>query len=108
VSDTVAAAARRVATEWKGEAEKRRRVSRHDPVADTLEFCASELSENIRAVDGPGATRTVEQYARDHGVTPQTVCRWIRRKELEAEQTPHGYRIARSAVRRRKRRGAAA
>ncbi len=98
---TVTAAARDVAEGWRREADQRRRLSRHDPVADALDYCAAELLDQLRMVDGPAAVRTVEQYAADHGVTPQTVRNWIGRGELEAYRTPHGWRVPRTARRRR-------
>lgn len=102
MTDTVAAAMRRVAAEWQAECAHRRRVSKVDAVADALDWCARELLDRLREVDGPGTVRTVEQYSSDHGVTDQTVRRWIRRGELDAVRTPHGWRIARAAVRCRK------
>lgn len=102
MTETTIAAARDVAALWLREAESRRRVSRLDPVADALEYCAAELIEHVRVVDGLNAVRTVEQFAADHGVTPQTVRGWIRRGELQATRTPHGWRIPRSAHRMRR------
>jgi hypothetical protein len=103
MTDTVAAAMRSVAADWEAECVRRRRISKVDAVADAIAWCAGELLDRLQEVDGPGAMRTVDQYSRDHAVTPQTVCRWIRRGELDALRTPHGWRIARAAVRRRKR-----
>lgn len=96
---TPIAAAKGLATAWRGEAEQRRRISRHDPVAETLDYCAAELLEQMRQLDAPGAAATVEQYAADHGVTPQTCRNWIHRGELDAVRTPHGWRIPRTARR---------
>lgn len=101
MSDTVVSAARDVAVEWKQEAENRRKISKHDPVADTLDHCAEELLEHLRVVDGPGAMRSVEQYAQDYGVSPQSVRNWIHRGQLEATKTAHGWMIPRTARRRR-------
>jgi excisionase family DNA binding protein len=90
--------ARRVADSWKLDAANRRRVARQDPVADTLEYCANELVEAMRPIDAPGAVQTAEQFARDHGVTPQAVRKWIQGGRLDAERTGHGYLIRREAV----------
>jgi excisionase family DNA binding protein len=102
VTETTIAAARDMAAVWRREAESRRRVSRQDPVADALEYCAAELIEHLRVVDGLNAVRTVDQFAADHGITPQTVRGWIRRGELQATRTAHGWRIPRSAQRMRR------
>lgn len=101
MSDVALAAARTVAATWEEEAAKRRAISRHDPVADTLSYCAADLVEQLRVVDAPGAMRTVEQFATDACVTPQCVRNWINRGELTAMRTPHGWRIPRTASRRR-------
>lgn len=102
MTDLALATARSVAASWQEEVERRRRISKHDPVAEALESCAAELIDRLREVDAPGAMRTVEQYAQAKGVTPQCVRRWIGRGMLEATKTPHGYRILHTAEPRRK------
>jgi predicted transcriptional regulator len=105
--DTAIAVARNAASRWRKEATQRLRISQHDPVSETLQYCAAEIEEEMRALDAPGAMRTVEQYAKDHAVTPQTVRNWIRRGQLKADRTPHGYMIQHTAQRQRVKRAAA-
>ena len=67
----------------------RRAISAQDSAADTLRnFCAEDLLERLRPLDAPGAVQTVEEYASDHGVTPQAVRKWIARGRLDAMKTP--------------------
>jgi hypothetical protein len=96
-TDTAIAAARSLAASWESEAERRRRISRHDPASEALAYCAEELREVMRPLDSPGAIRTVPQFAADRAVTPSCVRRWIVSGRLEATKTPHGYRIAHNA-----------
>ena len=96
--DTAIAAARAVAAGWQTEAEKRRRISKHDLIAETLDYCAGELLEKMRPLDAPGAMRTVEQYATDHGVTAACVRKWLATGRLDGMKTPHGWRIQREAT----------
>ncbi len=98
MTDTAIAEARSAASMWKAEADKRRIVSPHDPVADAFEYCAGDLLERMRPIDAPDAVQTVEQYAADHGVTAQAVRKWVATHRLDAIKTPHGYRILRSAL----------
>lgn len=105
--DVAVAAARALAESWLAEANQRRRISKHDPVVEALEYCAAELSETVRGLDAPGAMRTVEQFAAEMCVTGSAVRRWIAAGRLEATLTPHGYRIQRNAqVRKRERKTA--
>lgn len=103
MTDVVVSAVEGVTRTWTQEAEKRRRISRSDPVADTLEYCAGELKSRLRAVYGDNRL-TVEQYAKlPHvDVTPQTVRHWIRTHQLQAIETPKGYRITSDAKRLRR------
>lgn len=79
---------------WKEEAEKRRRISRADPIADTLEYCAGELAARIKSAQSAETRLTVAQYASRAKVTPQTVCNWIRKGQLPAIDGPKGYLIS--------------
>jgi hypothetical protein len=90
------------ATGWKREAEKRRAVSKTDPVADTLEYCAGELAARLRDASAADQYETVEERARRERVTPQTVRNWIRTSQLAAEEGAKGYRIRRDAMRVRR------
>jgi MerR family regulatory protein len=93
MTDTAIAAVRAVVNGWKEEAERRRRISKVDPAADVLEYCAGELTTQLDQATSAKAYDTVEEFARDVGVTPQTVRTWCRRKLIAAVPTPNGYRI---------------
>ena len=93
------------AATWKTEVAERRRISAHDPVADTLDYCAGEMTSQLKALESDTVWLTVEQYADLKLVTPQTVRNWIRRGELAAHDTEKGYRIKRGEERQSKRRG---
>lgn len=101
--DLVLTAVKGVTDTWMQEADKRRRISKSDPVADTLEYCAGELKSRLRSVHEDNRL-TVEQYAKlPHvDVTPQTVRIWIRTGQLQAIDTPKGYKIAADAKRIRR------
>lgn len=90
-----------VARDWRKEAERRRSISKADPVADTLEYCAGEVVARVRSVGDADNLLTVEQYAAqpDVGVTAQTVRKWIRLGQLAAIETPKGYRVRKDAKR---------
>lgn len=81
-------------------AEKRRGISTVDPVADGIVFAAKEVSEAIDKIEKETETLSTAEYADMHGVTPQSVCTWIRSGQLEASGDPIiGYRIPRAAKR---------
>jgi len=98
--DAVVGTIEGVAREWRDEAERRRVLSKTDPVADTLAFCASELSARIRTVsvaerEGVAA----ERYAASNGVSPQTVRLWCRRGLVPARKIGSGWMIRSDAPR---------
>lgn len=96
-------AARKTARNWVEEARRRRELSKHDPIAEALDYCAAEIQETMRPFDDPTRSLTPAQYGAEHGgVSAQAVTKWIRNGELEATRGPRGWQIARSAVRRRK------
>ena len=99
--DLVVGAIERVSRTWREEAHKRRGISSTDPVADTLEYCAGELTARLRTITQETEYLSPEEYARlPHvDVTPQTVRHWIRTNQLPAEHGPKGYRIPKSAQR---------
>ena len=99
MTDAVLSAIERAARSWTAEAENRRRISKIDQVADTLEHCASELLVRVREVAAAEETLTAEAYAKREGVTVQTVRTWIRTNQLQATNGPKGYRIAAGAKR---------
>ena len=105
---TPIATARRVASSWKEEASRRRRISQHDPTAEALDYCAAELLEELRPLEDPVRTYTVAEFAADQSppVTPQCVRQWIKRGEIPATRGPHGWQIPRAARRPIRRRHA--
>jgi hypothetical protein len=103
MADLVVTAAKALARGWVDEAKNRRRISRFDPAAEALEYCAGELEARIKAVEHDNRL-TVEQYAKlPHvDVTPQTVRMWIRTGQLQAQDSPKGYKIPADAKRIRR------
>lgn len=101
--DLVLTAVKGVTDTWMQEADKRQRIWKDDPVASTLEYCAGELKSRLKAVHEDNRL-TVEQFAKlpSVGVTPQTVRHWIRTGQLQAIDTPKGYKIAADAKRIRR------
>jgi hypothetical protein len=95
----VVGAIERVTKTWREEAAERRRISKSDPVADTLDYCAGEIATRLRTLATEAEYETVERRAEREGVTPQTVRAWIRAKQLPALEGPKGYRILASSVR---------
>lgn len=91
--DPIVTAVKQQAESWREEAARRRQISRADQVADTLDYCAGELAARLREAQAAVEELTVEQYAKQEGVTPQTVRTWIRHHRLAARETPKGYRI---------------
>lgn len=104
MTDTATEAIRKLIGQWRDEVKVHVARSKHNPIADTLDTCAAEVEAVLKESEAPGAMRTVEQYAADHGVTPPTVRKWIAKRELDAVSTPHGYRIARAARHEKRRR----
>lgn len=98
----VIATIERTAKSWRTEAEERRRISKSDPVADTLDYCAGELAARVRSIRHEAEFETVEERANRDRVTPQTVRIWIRNGQLPAEHGPKGYRIPVNARRAQK------
>lgn len=89
--DSTFAVLKSVADGWEQEAQQRRRFTAVDPVADTLDHCAGELRHQIGLCrDGLGSL-SVEDYARDEGVTPQSVRLWIRTGQLSASKDNAGH-----------------
>jgi excisionase family DNA binding protein len=91
-----------VAAGWTTEAERRRQISKVDPIADALEHCASELTDQVAALVNDTYYLTVEDYARLSGVVPGTVRAWIKRGELRAITTEGGWKIRRDERRKRR------
>lgn len=93
-----------VAKGWTQEVERRRKITEMDPVADTLEYTASELDAEVERLLADFQHLTPEQYAASKGgdVTAQTVRNWIKAGELEAVRGPRGWLIPASAERRKR------
>lgn len=88
-------------TAWRTEAAHRRAISRVDPIADTLEYCAVEMDERLRDVALEIEYLNAEEYAdQPHiRVTAQSVRNWIRAGQLPAIQGPKGWLIPKGATR---------
>ncbi len=99
--DALLDAGRKLAISWQSEADRRRRISPNDPVADTLDYCAGEILTQLGELQQDSTWVGVEDYAELHDVTPQTVRNWIRRGELKSHKSGHGYIIHRNAKRQR-------
>ena len=93
VTSPVVSAVAGVARSWSQEAEERRRISKIDPIADTLDYCAGELAARLKAVEETTKFLTVAQFAARESVTEQTVRNWIRAARITAIVTPNGYKI---------------
>lgn len=91
-----------VATAWKTEAGQRRRFTAVDPVADTLDHCATELESQVASLREGAYYLTVEDYARLHDVSAPTVRTWIKTGQLRAIGTDNGWRIRKDERRKRR------
>lgn len=102
--DDVVSAVKAVVGTWETEVAKRRQITKTDPVADAIEYCAGEIVSRVKEVQLNTPGLTPEQYAKlPHvGVTAQTVRHWIRTRQLLAMETPKGYRISPEAKRMRR------
>lgn len=83
----------------RGEAAHRKETTPSDPAAEAFEYSAKVFEQELNEALRDTERLTPTQYGEAHGVTAQTVTRWIRVGELEAEETANGYLIARDAVR---------
>lgn len=84
-----------LATMWRAEAAKRRRMSAHDVSADVLDFCAGEMLAELRDANEADEELTVAQYATLHEVAISTVRRWCQVGALACRQVGREYRIRR-------------
>lgn len=87
----------RAISSYRAEAAQRRKLSKHDPAADALEYAANDLELRIRVLTDPTAERTPEEYAAEKGVSAQTVRNWINAGRLPARKVGRSFRIASSA-----------
>lgn len=93
MTSPVVSAVAGVARSWTEEASERRRISKVDPIADTLEYCAGELAKRLETVGDESKFLAVAQFAARENVTEQTVRNWIRSERIAAIDTPNGYKI---------------
>lgn len=101
--DVVFASVRSVAESWRQEVSRRRQFSRTDPVADALDYAASELTGEIERLERDLHYLSPEQYAELKGVSSQTIRNWINAGELEAVRDGRGrWLIPATAERKRK------
>lgn len=100
--DAILARFDRLAADWSKEVERRRRVTKADPVADTLDYVAGELTVELAQLREDCRTLTPEQYGALKGVSAQSVRNWIRDGELEALRGARGWLIPAAAARRKK------
>jgi excisionase family DNA binding protein len=84
-----------LASTWREEAKKRRRMSAHDVSADVLDFCASEMLSELQDASAADREITVAEFAELHDVSVSTVRRWCQTGALTARQAGREYRIRR-------------
>lgn len=80
--EAVFAQVRGLARTWHTEAERRRQVTRVEPVADTLDYNAGELEQLLSKLEEDTAMLTPGEFAKLHKTTPQTVSAWCRAGKL--------------------------
>lgn len=85
--------------EIRDEAERRRSSTPSDVSIEAFVFAAKCVEQAIVDAERASERLTPAQYGQVHNVTQQTVTRWIRLGELQAELTAGGYLIAHDAVR---------
>lgn len=83
----------------RDEASHRRETTPSDVAAEAFDAAARIVEQALNEALRETERLTPTQYAELHHVTAQTVTRWIRVGELQAEDTANGYLIARDAVR---------
>lgn len=96
---------RAVAESWRDEAKRRRQVSGTDPVADTFDYTAGELTAVLDELAIVKDSYTVAEFAalQTPPVTQQAVRKWIANGEVPAELGADGHwRIPLGATRRRR------
>ena len=86
-----------LAAQWRGEAATFENRGAADS-ARLLRSIADELDATLKAAAEDTKPLTVKQYARDRGVEPATVRKWIRGGLLVAQKADGGeWRIPRAA-----------
>jgi excisionase family DNA binding protein len=96
--DVIIAQIRGTAKAWAEDAEKMKRISPVNPVADTRAYDASELLSLLDKIEKDTVQLTTAQYAKLHGTTSQTVTTWARKGKIPAiARGARGYLIPRNA-----------
>lgn len=80
---------------WKQEASRRRQMSAGDVGADVLDFCASELAEELRNAAEADEELSVTAYAALHGKSVSAVRRWCLLGQITARRVGGSYVIRR-------------
>ncbi len=65
-----------IAASWQQDATKRKKLSAADPVADALEYCASELLFEMESAIDDDDELSVAEFADLHGKARSTVRNW--------------------------------
>ena len=90
-----------LAAQWRGEAKAFERRGASES-AKLLVSIADELDATLEAAAADTKPITVRQFAKDRGVEPATVRKWIRRGVVAAEKGEDGeWRIPRASLRAR-------
>lgn len=97
--DFTLAQIRSLAERWQNEVARRRAITRVDPVADAIAYCARDLEESLRQVEESTAMLTPGEFAQLHRTTSQTVTAWCRSGKISGA-IPNGrsWLIPRSAA----------
>lgn len=87
------ARAQTVADQWKADAERRRRMSKHDIGADILEHCADELLSELKDIEDANREVSAAEYAAANNKSVSTVRRWCRLGMIAARQSGRDWLI---------------
>jgi excisionase family DNA binding protein len=85
------------AAQWERMVAEQRAVTTVNPPADAVEYCAKDLRVLVQRIRENTEELTPEQYARQQGVSAETVRAWIRRGRLAFRTAGRGYLIPRDA-----------
>lgn len=84
-----------LATSWRQDAERRKKMFAGDHAAQILTYCADELEAELRDVAEADEELSVTAYAALHGKSVSTVRRWCQRGMITARQVGREYVIRR-------------
>lgn len=89
---------------WHQEAERRRKVTTVDPVADTIDYVAGELETVVKRLEEDTVMLKPGEFARLHKTSAQTVTAWCRSGKISgAEPNGRSWLIPRTAQAPRRR-----